>query len=218
MLIDLHTHTNPLSWDSFLRPEELVRRARQAGLDGICITEHDWFWPPESIARLSQEEGFLVIPGVEITTEEGHLLVFGLERYMFGMHRATFVKRMVDEAGGAIIAAHPYRRRFMEECARADPGYHDACVARACAEPVFQIVDAVEAYNGRGSERENGFSQEVIHSLKLSAVGCSDAHDPEDIGVCATHFDQRIESQRDLIDCLKSGRFRPVRLHTRGAV
>ncbi len=218
MLIDLHTHTNPLSWDSFLRPEELVRRARQAGLDGICITEHDWFWSPESIARLSQEEGFLVIPGVEITTEEGHLLVFGLERYMFGMHRAAFVKRMVDEAGGAIVAAHPYRRRFLEESARADPGYHDACVARACAEPVFQIVDAAEAYNGRGSERENAFSQEVIRSLKLSAVGCSDAHDPEDIGVCATHFDQRIESQRDLIDCLKSGRFRPVRLHARGAV
>ena len=33
MLIDLHTHTYPLSWDSRLSPDELVERSKAAGLD-----------------------------------------------------------------------------------------------------------------------------------------------------------------------------------------
>ena len=218
MLIDLHTHTSLHSWDSFLRPEDLVRRARRAGLDGICITEHDEFWPTESVARLAKEEGFLVLPGVELTTEEGHLLVFGLERYVFGMHRASFVKKLVDEAHGAIVAAHPYRRRFPDDGPRADPFSYNAAVTRACADSFFQMVDAAEAWNGRGSSRQNAFSQDVARRLGLRAVAGSDAHSLEDIGACATYFERRIESVRDLIACLKEGCFRPVRLRPTGGV
>ncbi|MBI4308069.1 MAG: PHP domain-containing protein [Chloroflexi bacterium] len=218
MLIDLHTHTNTQSWDSFLRPEDLVRRARRAGLDGICITEHDFFWPAESIARLAEAEGFLVLPGVELTTEEGHLLVFGLDRYVFGMHRASFVKKLVEEAHGAVIGAHPYRRRFLEDGASTDPFHYNASVARACADPLFQMVDAVEWWNGRGSSRQNAFSQDVVRRLGLRAVAGSDAHSPEDIGACATYFERRIENLRDLIACLKEGCFRPVRLRPAGGL
>ena len=45
MLIDLHNHTWPRSHDSVLDPSDLIERARAAGLDGICLTEHDSVWP-----------------------------------------------------------------------------------------------------------------------------------------------------------------------------
>src|SRR3990170_5637769 len=62
MLIDLHCHTRLGSEDSFLTPVELIQRAKALGLDGVCLTEHDWFWPPETLARLSEEHGILVVP------------------------------------------------------------------------------------------------------------------------------------------------------------
>ena len=44
MLIDLHTHTHPLSHDSLLSPDELIEAAKAAKLAGVCLTEHDFFW------------------------------------------------------------------------------------------------------------------------------------------------------------------------------
>jgi len=52
MLIDLHTHTLPLSDDSELTPDELIEHAKSAGLDAICLTEHDAFWNDDDIAAL----------------------------------------------------------------------------------------------------------------------------------------------------------------------
>ena len=62
MLIDLHTHTKPLSWDSLLSADDLVAMAKRAGLDGVCLTEHDMFWDHEKAAGLCRRHNFLVIP------------------------------------------------------------------------------------------------------------------------------------------------------------
>ncbi|SVD12573.1 uncharacterized protein METZ01_LOCUS365427, partial [marine metagenome] len=35
MLVDLHSHTWPRSHDSVLNPDDLIERAKKAGLDGI---------------------------------------------------------------------------------------------------------------------------------------------------------------------------------------
>ena len=78
MIIDIHTHTYPTSDDSRLTPGQLISEAKRIGLDGICITDHDGFWKPEDISKLSNEYKFTILPGCEVTTEEGHLLVYGL--------------------------------------------------------------------------------------------------------------------------------------------
>jgi histidinol phosphatase-like PHP family hydrolase len=207
MLIDLHTHTTPKSDDSYLKPDELIINAKRAGLDAVCLTEHDWFWDDEDIVKLSEKHDFLILPGVEITTEEAHLLVFGLKKYIFGMHRASFVRRLVDEAGGAIIVAHPYRRHFPIGSEPEDERYYPA-LTRACESPLFEVADAVEVINGRGSERENTFSQEIARKLGMKGIAASDAHEVSDIGRCATFFERRITNLQELITELKEGRFR----------
>ena len=207
MLIDLHNHTYPSSDDSLLSPMELIEGAKKSGLDGICITEHDWFWDPDALVKLGRRMDFLVIPGVEITTEEGHLLVFGLEEYVFGMHRTRFVKDMLDKRGGAIIVAHPYRRHFKPEYN--DVASYEQSIRKACRNPIFTVADGVEVLNGRGSERENAFSLEVSQRVNLKGVGTSDAHQDHDIGRYATRFERKISGVEDLIRELKAGRFRP---------
>jgi predicted metal-dependent phosphoesterase TrpH len=201
MLIDLHTHTHPLSDDSALTPDELLAEAKKAGLDGVCLTEHDRFWDTDATAKLSRRHGLLVLPGCEVTTEEGHLLVFGLKEYVFGMHRAAFVKLLVDKAGGAIVVAHPYRRTAPDE----------AGMERARRSPLYQSAHAVEVENGRGTHTQRTFARTFASRLGLPSTGASDAHQREDVGAFATEFARRVSSLDDLIGELRAGRFKPAR-------
>jgi len=210
VLIDLHTHTEPLSHDSLLTPDDLIDAAKAAGLDGVCLTEHDFFWDPAEVRDFSQRHRFVVIPGVEINTEDGHLLVFGLQRYVYGMHRVAELARLVDEAGGVMIAAHPYRRQLPFEL-RHDGDWSGA-LERALANPAYGHVCAMETANGRGSERENAFAAELAARLRLPAVAASDAHAYSDVGRCASEFSQPIASVEDLIAELRAGRFAPALL------
>ena len=97
-----------MSDDSFMSADELIEGAKAAGLEGICRTEHDAFWPGEQVRELSLRHSFLVLPGSEINTDAGHVLTFGLRRYEFGMHKPEFLRACADREGGVLIAAHPY--------------------------------------------------------------------------------------------------------------
>ncbi|TET17772.1 MAG: PHP domain-containing protein [Dehalococcoidia bacterium] len=207
MLVDLHTHTWPYSDDSDLKPEELIQQAKRSGLDAICFTEHDWYWKDEDVARLSDEHDFPIFHGMEISSDEGHLLVFGLAEYKFGMHHAEFVRRLVDEAGGAIILAHPYRGRV-----RYNPK-PDQLVDSVCEDRIFDLVDAVEVLNGRSNYKENNFARKLCRRLHLRGVGGSDAHSFSDIPSYATLFEKRVSNTKELVTELKEGRFRAIDFH-----
>ena len=209
MIIDIHTHTYPTSVDSFIDADELIEEAKRIGLDGICITDHDGFWDHREVEDLSRRHDFLVLPGCEVTTEEGHLLVYGLHRYIFGMHRATFVKEKLDRERGAMVVAHPYRRTYRKSADISRAAYYEM-VERAARNEVFGMVDAVEVFNGRGMPDENAFSHEMARRFGLPGTGASDAHKLEDLGSFATEFDRRITSLDDLILELRAGRFKPA--------
>jgi len=191
--------------------DELIEGSKSLGLDGICLTDHDTFWSDEEIQDLSSKHDFLVLPGCEINTESGHVLVFGLNRYEFGMHRAEFLQATVEKAGGAMIAAHPYRRRFIEEPAE-KPGVRKEMLERASGDGFFQMCQGIEALNGRGIKIQNEFSQELGGILSAKMTAGSDAHKKEQIGTVATEFQRPISCVQDLIKELRDGRYQPVDL------
>ncbi len=210
MLIDLHTHTRPLSWDSYLTPDELVERTKAAGLDGLCLSEHDYFWKPEDVIALGKRHNFLVLPAIEINTDDGHMLVYGLSKYVYGMHRSHELARHVEQAGGAMVAAHPYRNQMPWQTD--DPQrYHEALV-RASRNPAYQHCVALERINGRGTQKENAFSAALCDLMGMPGTAGTDSHARSDIGRCATYFERDIRTIEDLIEELKAGRFRPVDL------
>lgn len=215
MLIDLHSHTWPLSDDSSLDANELIQRSKEAGIDGICLTEHDFFWNEEKVKELAFKHQFLVLPGCEINTDDGHILVYGLHRYVYGMHRTQELARMVEAAGGAMVAAHPYRR-LLPWFAQKDPdAYHNA-IERGKQVSAYQYVAALETENGRGSEVENAFSHRLAEAMELPETAGTDSHAFADIARCATYFEGDIRSLEDLITELKAGRFYPVALQKAG--
>ena len=105
MILDLHIHTQPGSGDSNIQYNELVPRAREMGLDGICITEHGV--EKTGIGeKLAREYDFLVLEGMETSTELGDILIFGLESIPRALYRAADMREYVKKEGGAMIAAH----------------------------------------------------------------------------------------------------------------
>jgi predicted metal-dependent phosphoesterase TrpH len=210
LLIDLHTHTRPLSWDSYLSADDLIERSKQAGLDGICLSEHDYLWDPDDVAALARRHNYLVLPAIEINTDDGHILVYGIDKYVYGMHRSHELAHHVETANGAMVAAHPYRRQmpwYMEN----ERDYHDA-VVRAARNPAYKHCVALEKLNGRGTVKENRFSAALCEFMEMPGTAGTDSHSRSDIGRCATRFERTITSVYDLIEELKAGRFEAVDL------
>ena len=206
MVIDLHAHTYPKSDDSFMEVDELIEAAKATGLDGICLTEHDAFWSTEEVDALSQKHNFLVLPGSEINTDTGHVLVFGLTQYVFGLHKPAFLRAKVQQAGAVVVAAHPYRRRFLEEPAQ-EPKARTKMLERSIGDDLFQMCDAIETLNGRGTPTENRFSRDLGELLGARTTGGSDAHRVSQVGTAATDFPNSITCLEDLIGELRAGRF-----------
>ncbi len=210
MLIDLHTHTRPLSWDSYLTPDDLIERSRQAGLDGICLSEHDYLWDPADVAALAKRHNYLVLPAIEINTDDGHILVYGIDKYVYGMHRSHELARHVREADGAMVAAHPYRRQ-MPWYMDSERDYQEALV-RASRNPAYQYCAALEKLNGRGTVKENQFSAALCDFMKMPGTAGTDSHSRTDIGRVATEFERDIHDTSELIAELRAGRFKAVDL------
>ena len=213
-VFDLHVHTVRGSSDSSLTPDQLIEHAVRIKLDGLCLTEHGGGWNREELQRSFEGSGITVVPGLEVETDMGHILVFGLNSYVSGMSTAADLRKVVNRAGGVMISAHPFRNLFNP------PPYDVNLVYRnrggfpttgqeAADHPLFELVDDVEVANGSNTRRENLFGLDVVQHLGLKGTGGSDAHSTHGLGKFVTVFDGDIASEADLIDALKARAYGP---------
>jgi predicted metal-dependent phosphoesterase TrpH len=205
MVIDLHVHSSPASPCSSNPVEQLIEEARGIGLDGICLTDHNHIWDPAKVEDLRQKHGFLILSGNEITTDQGDILVLGLDEDIQGVIKLEELREKVLKAGAYMIAAHPFRGFLTFGI-----GYLGLTPEKARERPIFQGVDAVEVLNSRASEKENRFAAQVAAGLRLPVTGGSDAHKAGEVGLYATRFSDPIRNERDLVEALKNGRYSPV--------
>ncbi len=207
-VIDLHVHTSRGSRDSSLDPVEMILEARRVGLDGVVITEHDKTWTRWEVRALREEYGFLVLRGMEVTTDLGHVLAIGLDQYVSGIHRAEHLRRVIDDVGGVLIAPHPFRHLVSLR-----PGLNrtrPVTLEEALSLPIFDLVDEIEALNGATADEENALALKVARARGRQGTGGSDAHSHHGLGCCATYFERPIRDEEDLIRELKAGRFRAI--------
>jgi hypothetical protein len=193
VLVDLHCHTAPRSTCSSLRPEELVDGARAAGLDAICLTEHDRFWPEADLQDLRGRTNFPVFAAIELTTDIGHLLAFGLPGDAGPLPTAAAAFAAAQSAAGLLYLAHPARDGLLRVTAD---------VVRCCA--------SVEAANGSDSRLKNLAAAGLARGFALPGIGGSDCHRPGEIATAATEFERHVGSHAELLAELRSGRYRAV--------
>src|SRR3972149_2169483 len=111
-IVDMHVHTTRGAADSSLTPEQLIEEARRIGLTGVNISEHDRVWEPHLLAEFRERSGLFVSRGMEVSTDMGHMIVVGLETYLPGIRKATELRKALDEVGGVMTVAHPFRHFF----------------------------------------------------------------------------------------------------------
>ena len=86
------------------------------------------------------------------------MLVFGIESYVYGMHRAPFLREYVDRAGGVLLIVHPYRRAYTDESEPWSLPFDEQVRRAASGNAAFGLTEGVESLNGRGTPRQNEFS------------------------------------------------------------
>lgn len=200
MLVDLHVHT-VFSGDAVMAPEELIARAEALELGGIAVTEHDSYAASEATAALAEGTELIVFRGIEVATDMGHLLVFGLEddgwqvlrEPITGVVSAPALVQYVLDREGVVIAAHPFKS-----------------TSPSLGERVLSLsgVRIVEGFHGRCFSDENVRACQLAEAHGLSLVGGSGAHLVNEVGRCVTAFEERIETLPELVAALKAGRFR----------
>lgn len=209
-ILDMHVHTTAGASDSGLSPEDLATEAKLRGLTGLNITEHDRLWDGYKLAGYrSRHSELFVNNGMEVSTDLGHMIVVGLTQYVAGIRRAEELRRVLDDVGGYMIVAHPFRHWFDPVYFRKQGKEPFTMTPEQAAErmPVFQLVDAVEALNGANTPRENLFALRVAKTLGKPVTGGIDAHSTAGIGFYCTVFERELRTPEDMTRELRAGRF-----------
>ncbi|NIB99572.1 PHP domain-containing protein [Halobacterium sp. R2-5] len=190
--VDLHAHTRffhswegePTAYDP-IGAELLGVASRRRGIDGVALTNHDYY---ADVGRTSGRP--LFIPGIEVSTTQGHVLVVGPDPPSRTRPRELTPGEVVDVAHAADCAAivpHPYRHGSV----------HESGVD----------FDAVEV-----SGKHPGNLQQIRdlgERLGLPVVAGSDAHFPFEAGRAYTRIHADALTPESVVDAIRDGRVEP---------
>ncbi|MEO5511799.1 MAG: PHP domain-containing protein [Longimicrobiales bacterium] len=189
MRIDMHLHT-ARSFDCLIDPDRIVTAAMTAGLDRICVTDHNQIGA--ALALKSAHPDFIIV-GEEVKTAEG-VDIIGLyinELIPKGTPARDTCMR-IREQGGLVYVPHPFAR------GKGGDGF---------ILPIIEdLVDAVEGFNARLhdptlNERAVAWAQE--RNLPLGAG--SDAHTLMELGRGAVDVDPFEDTAEGFLAALRNG-------------
>ncbi|WP_425498504.1 PHP-associated domain-containing protein [Haloprofundus halobius] len=107
--IDPHVHSEA-SYDGTDPVDLILEQAAEIGLDAVVVTDHDAIEESLRAAELAPLYGLVGIPGVEVSTAEGHLLAIGVEEMPPKRRPYGETVEWVHDHGGVAIVPHPFQR------------------------------------------------------------------------------------------------------------
>jgi predicted metal-dependent phosphoesterase TrpH len=180
---DLHVHT-VFSQDASVQPKTLVETLlAHPSIKAVAVTDHNTvkgYFKVRELALAYQD--ILVIPGVEVSTVEGDVVLLGIAEVP---PQPWTVENVIDFAhsrGGLAVAAHPYRAYGLGDSAR------------------NYSIDAVEVLNGGCPHHLNAMAEKLAKELGLPGVAGSDAHRVEELWTVYTE----IQASTDLDEVLRA--------------
>ena len=200
MIFDLHLHTSRYSECAQHSPKEVVRAAREIGLEGIVITEHHRLWSEGELAELRERAGpdLMIFSGVEVSCFDGgaHLgdyIVLGAPAQSHYPRDPVVLIDWAHSEGAIVWAAHPYRYNW------------------GCFDLVYELaVDAIEVWHPLHDEEQEGWARQAAETLGAPQLAVSDAHIPELVGINAINTNEPVQELAQLIEAIRKGAFTPL--------
>ena len=192
---DFHVHS--IMGDGVLSPFALVAHARRQGLHAFAITDHNRVFVAKAGRWYSRYVGGpTVIVGEEITAPGFHMIAVGIEKHVTWKQSAGEVIDDIHRLGGVAIAAHPTRRFW--------PALNDNVLRHLDAAEVVHPNEY--ASNAKWQEMRNFYQQTERVGYDLTAVGSSDYHWFNSLGICRTYVFVRNNDEAEILDALRAGR------------
>ncbi|MEM3641467.1 MAG: PHP domain-containing protein [Candidatus Bathyarchaeia archaeon] len=180
---DLHVHTTH-SFDALIHPKTLVDQLyAHPFIKAIAVTDHNTVEGYYKVCELAAPyKDILIIPGVEVATTEGDLIVLGVAELPPEPWTVQNVIDFTREKDGVVIAAHPYRIYGLGDAVKK---YN---------------VDAIEVLNGASPPYTNKKAENLARELRLPGVAGSDAHTVSELWTVYTE----IQASLDVNEVLKT--------------
>jgi predicted metal-dependent phosphoesterase TrpH len=192
--LDLHVHSR-YSPDSRLTLAQIVDQLGPAGLQGFALTDHNSVDGHSELAALARQyPRYRFIPGVEVSTSNGHLLGYGITELPPTFRPVEETVEWIRAHGGVAVPAHPCR-------------WSHGIGARL-AERID--VPALETTNGHNPMVANARAELIAARRRIGSTGGSDVHELRDLGRAFTQFPEEVDTVAEILAALQAG-------HTRGA-
>lgn len=180
---DIHVHTKYSGLhrmgvlrfpESVSDPVKVVEKAKEAGMDVVCITDHNAIRGAELAHQAAKRIGGIeVVKGEEITTADGEVLALFIEEEIPSGLSAEETIRLIREQDGMVVAPHPF-------------SLHCPCLKQKID---HLDIDGIEVLNGgHVDDYSNAEAERIALSGRWARLGGSDSHYLKTVGYAYTNF------------------------------
>jgi len=164
--LDLHIHSK-YSEDGAGSPKEIIKILQNKGLNGMAITDHNNIEGGLNALKVAPKD-FVVIPGVEISALEGHLIALNVKKNVPKKLSIEETVEEIIEEGGIPIVPHLYRTM--------------SGIKKEGLNRIQNKISAIEVFNACSVPQSNLKTAKIAKKFKLGGTGGSDSHIPEFVG------------------------------------
>lgn len=175
--------------------QEIIIAAKRKGLDGLAVTDHDIPMSKEHAERVTSESGLIVVPGIEVSSKSGHVILLCPKEQSFKDPALNDVVKVAKEWGCPLIIPHP-----------ADPLSHG--IGEEVVRSIKYINPALEVLNASTFSIYNHRAKKIAEELCLYEVGGSDAHVASAVGSAYTLVDVKDRTTEAVVEALTAGKTR----------
>ncbi|MCK5031511.1 MAG: PHP domain-containing protein [Thermoplasmatales archaeon] len=171
--LDLHVHSQ-YSGDAIGSPKDIIKSLKKKGLQGMAITDHNTVEGGLKAVKIAPKD-FIIIPGIEISTADGHMLALNVEK---NIARNLSIQETVEkilEQGGTPIVPHLFRNM--------------SGIKKEKLKTIRQKTSTIEVFNACSMPKTNLKIAKIAKEFNLGGTGGSDSHDPAYAGYAYTVVD-----------------------------
>jgi len=171
--LDLHIHSQ-YSEDAVGSLKDIIKSLKKKGLQGMAITDHNTVEGSLKAVKIAPKD-FIIIPGIEISTSDGHMMALNVEKNISrNLSIQETIEKIIDQ-GGTPIVPHLFRNM--------------SGIKKEKLNTIHKRINAIEVFNACSMPKTNLKIVKIAKELNLGGTGGSDSHDPAYAGYAYTIVD-----------------------------